>query len=75
MASFYALSASSSDDLISFKERNNTKFDFFFTDETTLKTMIRSNPGLILLNNGTIIAKWHHNDIPDYETVKNHYLN
>ena len=38
---------------------------FASMDELTLKTIIRSNPGLILLNHGTIQAKWSKNSIPD----------
>ena len=38
---------------------------YFYSDKTLLKTMIRSNPGLILLENGTVVKKWHYNDIPD----------
>ncbi|NJL14011.1 MAG: DoxX family protein [Microscillaceae bacterium] len=37
---------------------------YFFTDKTVLKTMIRANPGLIYLNNGRVMQKWHYNDLP-----------
>ena len=37
-------------------------FNFYYNDATTLKTMIRSNPGLIVLSKGTIIDKKHYND-------------
>ena len=38
-------------------------FDFYFTDETTLKTIVRSNPGVLILENGTIKQKVHNNDL------------
>jgi triosephosphate isomerase len=40
------------------------EYPFCTTDETTLKTMIRSNPGLMLLRQGTVIRKWSHNRLP-----------
>jgi len=42
-------------------------FEFYFTDETTLKTIVRSNPGLLTLERGTITQKVHYNDIEDLE--------
>ncbi len=38
-------------------------FDFYFTDETTLKTIVRSNPAILVLEKGTIKQKVHHNDL------------
>lgn len=38
---------------------------FYYADATVLKTMIRSNPGILLLREGTVLGKWHHNDTPE----------
>ncbi|GGW27618.1 BT_3928 family protein [Arenibacter certesii] len=38
-------------------------FDFYFTDETTLKTIVRSNPGIVVLEKGTITEKAHYKDM------------
>lgn len=64
------LSASSEDKIEAFRRDINAMYSYFFTDETTLKTIVRSNPGILLLNKGTIVGKWHHNDLPDFESVK-----
>lgn len=56
--SFYCLTSSSTDEIVSWAEENAINFDFCTMDERTLKTIIRSNPGLILLKNGVVINKW-----------------
>lgn len=54
-----------------FKSKNGLRFDFFNCDEITLKTMIRSNPGLILIKDGVILDKWHYNDFPTIGEFEN----
>ncbi len=64
---FYGLTASGLSDITHWRERTGAEYIFCHTDEITLKTIIRSNPGLLLLKNGTIIRKWSHNSLPDIE--------
>lgn len=68
---FYCVSSSLEEDLQKFTKENNIDYEFCNMDETQLKTIVRSNPGLLLLKNGTIIKKWHNNDIPDISELKN----
>ncbi|NDP20283.1 MAG: DoxX family protein [Paludibacter sp.] len=56
---FYALTASSDDDIQNFKEKTGVSYPFCKTDPITLKTIIRANPGLVLIKNGTITGKWN----------------
>jgi uncharacterized membrane protein YphA (DoxX/SURF4 family) len=67
---FIGLTASSPDSFEAFKNETGAQFDFFNTDEITLKTIIRSNPGLILIKKGTILAKYHFNDVPKSEELE-----
>jgi len=55
----YALTGSSDADVQKFKDKTDVTFTFWKTDPTVLKTMIRANPGLILLKKGTIQGKWN----------------
>ena len=66
---FVALSASSDDLIDVFRHENNIMFPYHFTDETTLKTIVRSNPGLVKIEEGTIRGKWHFNDLPSIEKL------
>lgn len=66
---FFALTASSPDSFEAFKNETGVNFDFFNTDEIVLKTIVRSNPGMILLKKGTILKKYHFNDIPKPEEL------
>jgi hypothetical protein len=66
---FYGLTASSNDAVSTYFESTTAHFEFYNTDDITLKTIVRSNPGLVLLKGGTIIDKWHHNDIPEIDEL------
>ncbi|MGX1024449.1 BT_3928 family protein [Psychroflexus sp. MBR-150] len=48
-------------------EQLQTELDFYFADETAIKTIVRSNPGLLVLNKGTIKQKVHWHDAEDLE--------
>ncbi len=60
---FYALTASGDDEVKKFKAKTGVTYPFCKTDPITLKTIIRANPGLVLIKNGTITGKWHWRDI------------
>lgn len=57
------VTASLENTIAEIKEKNKLDLDFYFCDETTLKTIVRSNPGIVILNKGTITQKVHYNDI------------
>jgi uncharacterized membrane protein YphA (DoxX/SURF4 family) len=65
--SFYCTTASGEKEIEEFRSRQDPAFGFHTTDEITLKTIVRANPGLLLLKEGTILAKWHYRDIPELE--------
>jgi uncharacterized membrane protein YphA (DoxX/SURF4 family) len=57
-----------------FRHENQSMFPYYFCDGTTLKTIVRANPGLVLLKNGTVVDMWHYNDLPSFEEVNKKYL-
>lgn len=69
-----ALTASSAKEIDDFKHAHQAMYDFASVDAIVLKTMIRSNPGLILIKDGTVIMNWHHNNFPSYSEVKQKYM-
>jgi hypothetical protein len=66
---FIAITASSTKEIDDYKHAHSALYDFGLADEVVLKTMIRSNPGLIMMKDGTIIMNWHYNNFPTYSEV------
>jgi hypothetical protein len=58
------LTSSSAEQMESFRHQYQLAVPYAFADATVLKTIIRSNPGIALWKNGTVLGNWHHNDIP-----------
>jgi uncharacterized membrane protein YphA (DoxX/SURF4 family) len=63
------LTSSYSDDIEKFKSEYGINDTFGATDDITLKTIVRSNPGLVLIKDATVIEKWHHNSLPTKEKL------
>lgn len=64
---FFALTSSPYEIIDEFRHEVQAMYDYYTVDETTLKTIIRSNPGMLLLKNGMVINKWHYNDLPLFD--------
>jgi triosephosphate isomerase len=61
----YGVTASAENEVAEFRNNIQPPYDFCTADETTLKTILRSNPGVLLLHEGTVIGKWNFRDVPE----------
>ncbi len=61
---FYCLTSSGQQAIATWKEMTGAEYPFCLADAVVLKTMIRSNPGLILLHDGKVEGKWPSTDLP-----------
>jgi uncharacterized membrane protein YphA (DoxX/SURF4 family) len=64
------LTSSGKDSFEQFRHEVQLPVPYYFADATVLKTMIRSNPGIILLQNGVVKGQWHYNDVPSSQEVE-----
>jgi hypothetical protein len=71
---FFGLTSTVAEETDLFRHENQSMFDYYFCDGTALKTIIRSNPGLVLLQEGVVIDMWHYNDFPTWQEVNVKYL-
>ncbi|MEL6635971.1 MAG: DoxX family protein [Bacteroidota bacterium] len=64
----------SSSTIDNFREATEANYPIYEADDILLKTIVRSNPGVVLLKNGKIIMKWHQNKLPSFAEVQSEYL-
>jgi len=57
-----------------FSKQHKLAIEIFYCDEVPLKSMVRANPGILLLKKGTIINKWHYHSIPKYDELVKQYF-
>lgn len=72
---FYCLTSSGEEAIANWIEMTGAEYPFCHADAVVLKTMIRSNPGLMLLHDGKVVGKWPSTDFPttdEIEKVKQH---
>ncbi|WP_421942472.1 BT_3928 family protein [Pedobacter sp.] len=57
-----------------FIKKNNLFSEVFYADAVPLKSMVRANPGILLLKNGVVVNKWHFHNMPSFDDLSNKYF-
>ena len=65
----WLVTASDQNSISTFRNEYQLSLPVYFADATVIKTIIRSNPGLVLLQEGTVRAKWHYKDVPEINDI------
>ncbi len=68
------ITSNSAQDAQAFSKQHHLVTEIFYADEVPLKTMVRANPGILLLKNGIVINKWHYHSIPKYDVLVKKYF-
>ena len=68
------ITSNSAPDAQAFAKQHHLVSELFYADGVPLKSMVRANPGIMLIKNGTIINKWHYHTVPTYDKLVNQYL-
>lgn len=68
---FYCLTSSNNDAIAEWTDKTGAEYSFLMADDTVLRTIVRSNPGLMLIKEGTIINKWSVNTLPKENELSN----
>jgi len=68
------LTANSAQDAEAFIKQNNLFSEVFYADAVPLKSMVRANPGVLLLKNGVVVNKWHFHNVPTFDQLSRKYF-
>lgn len=68
------LTSNSAQDAESFSNENKLVMEVFYADAVPLKSMVRANPGLLLLKDGIVVNKWHFHNLPSYDELAERYF-
>lgn len=68
------LTASSTQKAEQISDELNLLAEIFYADAVPLKSMVRANPGVLLMQHGTVIDKWHYHTLPDFDTLDSLYF-
>jgi hypothetical protein len=70
----YILTGSLISDFKTYEEKHGMRYEIYNADATPLKTIMRSNPGLLILKKGVIVGKYHYNELTTYDDLKKSVL-
>ena len=68
------LTSNSAKDAEKFSKRMKLFMEVFYADAVPLKSMVRANPGVLLLKNGVIVNKWHYHSLPSFNSLTEKYF-
>jgi len=68
------LTSNSAQDAQAFIKKNNLFSEVFYADAVPLKSMVRANPGVLLMKNGVVINKWHFHNVPTFDQLSRKYF-
>lgn len=68
------LTSNSAQDAAAFSKKMKLFMEVFYADAVPLKSMVRANPGILLLKNGVIVDKWHYHGLPSFDKLTEDYF-
>jgi uncharacterized membrane protein YphA (DoxX/SURF4 family) len=68
------LTSNSAQDAQAFIKKNNLFSEVFYADAVPLKSMVRANPGILLMKNGVVINKWNAHNVPTFDQLSRKYF-